>query len=80
MAHINYPLLGDPVYGGRARVPAGINETLLSLLQGFKRQALHAARLAFVHPASDAAVEFEVPPPEDFQALLGVLRSVAAQQ
>ena len=45
MAHLNYPLLRDPVYGGRGRVAAGIDGELLSLLQDFKRQALHAERL-----------------------------------
>ena len=73
MAHINYPLLGDPVYGGRARVPAGINETLLSVLQGFKRQALHAERLSFEHPGSREMVSFEAPLPADFQQLLDAL-------
>ncbi|MGB5491506.1 MAG: 23S rRNA pseudouridine(1911/1915/1917) synthase RluD [Woeseiaceae bacterium] len=79
-AHRRHPLVGDPVYGGRLALPAGATEDLIQFLRQFKRQALHAARLAFVHPVSDAALEFEVPPPDDFQALLGVLRKDAEQQ
>jgi 23S rRNA pseudouridine1911/1915/1917 synthase len=79
-AHRRHALVGDPVYGGRLALPAGATEDLIQFLRQFKRQALHAARLAFVHPVSDAALEFEVPPPDDFQSLLGVLRKDAEQQ
>ncbi|MFO1510844.1 MAG: 23S rRNA pseudouridine(1911/1915/1917) synthase RluD [Steroidobacteraceae bacterium] len=74
LAHAGYPILGDPVYGGRRRLPAGASPALLAALHGFQRQALHAARLAFVHPASGEALEFEAPMPEDMQALIAVLR------
>lgn len=73
MAHINYPLLGDPVYGGRVRVPAGVDDALIELIQGFRRQALHAQRLSFVHPRSRETVSFEAPLPQDFQQLLDAL-------
>ena len=73
MAHINYPLLGDSVYGGRARIPAGIDEALRNLIQDFKRQALHAERLSFEHPRSHEMVSFEAPLPEDFESLLEAL-------
>ncbi len=73
MAHLNYPLLGDSVYSGRARVPAGIDAALLDLIQGFKRQALHAERLSFKHPGSHEMVSFEAPLPDDFQHLLDAL-------
>ena len=73
MAHINHPLLGDPVYGGRVKVPAGVDEVLREQIMGFGRQALHAARLAFVHPASREQVSFEAPLPADFRALLDAL-------
>lgn len=68
------PLVGDPVYGGRLALPAGASEPLIAALRGFRRQALHAARLAFEHPATHEPLEFEVPPPTDFQALLETLR------
>ena len=75
MAHIHCPLVGDPVYGGRLRIPRGASERLREALQGFRRQALHARRLAFVHPQSGENVSWEVEPPADFTALLDVVRS-----
>ena len=68
------PLVGDPVYGGRLALPAGAGEPLVAALRGFRRQALHATRLAFEHPRSHEALEFEVPPPAGFEALLETLR------
>ena len=73
MAHINYPLLGDPVYGGRGRIPAGASEALIDVIRGFRRQALHAERLGFIHPRSHEMVSFEAPLPQDFQQLLNAL-------
>lgn len=79
-AHRRHALVGDPVYGGRLALPAGATDELVQFLRRFKRQALHAARLAFTHPVSNQAMEFEVPPPADFEALLAVLRTDAAAQ
>ena len=79
-AHRRHALVGDPVYGGRLALPAGATEPLIDRLRRFKRQALHAARLAFVHPATAEPVQFEVPPPTDFQTLLTVLRDDADRQ
>ena len=72
-----HALVGDQVYGGRLALPKGASEPVIVMLRGFKRQALHATRLAFEHPASREVVAFEVPPPDDFQALLTVLREDA---
>jgi 23S rRNA pseudouridine1911/1915/1917 synthase len=69
-----HALVGDPVYGGRLALPKGASEPVIEMLRGFKRQALHATRLAFEHPSSGETIELEVPPPADFQALLKVLR------
>ena len=69
-----HALVGDPVYGGRLALPKGASEPVIEMLRGFKRQALHATRLAFEHPGSGETVELEVPPPADFQTLLKVLR------
>ncbi len=73
MAHIKYPLLGDSLYGGRQRIPAGADETLTAAIKAFKRQALHAQRLSFEHPGSRELVSFEAPLPDDFSTLLDVL-------
>ncbi|MDH3633473.1 MAG: 23S rRNA pseudouridine(1911/1915/1917) synthase RluD [Gammaproteobacteria bacterium] len=70
MAYINYPLLGDRVYGGRQRIPAGIHEALRPVIRDFSRQALHAERLSFEHPRSHEPVSFEAPLPGDFENLL----------
>ena len=75
MAHIRYPLVGDPLYGGRPRFPKGATEALRLALQDFPRQALHARRLGLVHPATGEDMEFEAPLPEDFAGLLAALRT-----
>jgi 23S rRNA pseudouridine1911/1915/1917 synthase len=74
MAHIRYPLVGDPVYAGRLRQPAGASEQLREKLRHFHRQALHAKRLGLTHPVSGEWIEWEAPLPEDMQQLLEVLR------
>ena len=75
LAHRRYPLVGDPLYGGRLKQPAGATEALREALRGFRRQALHAFKLGLVHPASGEYMEFEAPLPEDFQTLVQVLEA-----
>jgi len=77
-AHRRHALLGDPVYGGRLALPAGASDELVAALRSFRRQALHATKLEFVHPDSGEALSFEVAPPADFGKLLDVLRRDAA--
>jgi len=75
MAHAGHGLVGDPVYGGRRRVSAtALPEAARAALAAFPRQALHAATLGFVHPVTGAQLRFEAAPPEDFAALLTLLR------
>ena len=73
MAHIRYPLLGDPVYGGRFQMPPNCSERLEKQLRSFKRQALHAAKLGLMHPVTDEYCEWEQPLPEDMANLLEAL-------
>lgn len=73
MAHIRHPLLGDSMYAGRLKIPAGIDEAFRLHLQAFKRQALHARRLSFEHPASRELVSYVAPIPPDFQGMLDAL-------
>jgi len=73
MAHRKYPLIGDPTYGGRPRIPKGASEELISALRTFPRQALHAQALGLIHPHSGEALRFECALPEDMVALLDVL-------
>ncbi len=74
MAHIRYPIVGDPLYAGRFRVPKAANEEFIQLLRSFKRQALHAKRLELVHPATRELVSWESELPNDMQQLLLALQ------
>ncbi len=74
LAHAHYPIVGDPVYGGRFARPRGAGDSLLAVLRAFKRQALHAASLEFDHPRTAKRVAFQSPPPADFVELLTALR------
>ena len=73
--YIGFPLVGDPVYVSRVKVPAGASETLTTKLRSFKRQALHATKLGLVHPKTGEEMMFEAPWSEDFIELLEVLRT-----
>jgi 23S rRNA pseudouridine1911/1915/1917 synthase len=74
MSHIRNPLIGDPTYGGRLHIPAGCSPELAEHLRQFRRQALHAAKLGFVHPESGEEVSWEVSAPGDMQLLLDILK------
>ena len=79
MEHVGYPIVGDPLYGGRKRFPKGASPELREALEHFHRQALHAARLELTHPKSGKRVSFEAPLPEDLVALLGILQRDAEE-
>lgn len=73
MSHIGYPLVGDPVYGGRFRIPPVASQTLVQTLREFPA-ALHARFLELDHPATGVRMKWESPLPEDFLWLLSLLR------
>lgn len=73
MAHLHYPIVGDPIYGGRLRLPKGADERLTEALRGFKRQALHAAKLALAHPVSGERMQWAASVPPDMGALMEAL-------
>lgn len=73
MAHRGFPLVGDPVYGGRLQLPRGCSPALEEALRDFRRQALHARRLSFIHPGDGEEYGFEAPLPTDMEDLLAVL-------
>jgi 23S rRNA pseudouridine1911/1915/1917 synthase len=75
LSHIGYPIVGDPEYGGRRRLPAGASPELVAALEGFRRQALHAARLQLEHPVSGKEMAWEAPLPGDMEALLKVMEA-----
>ncbi len=68
MASIGHALLGDPVYGRNRPGQKTLLETL-----GFRRQALHAAYLGFIHPINSNALAFESRMPADMQELFSEL-------
>jgi len=74
MAHINYPLVGDPLYGGRFRLPKNTSEKMQSVLKNFRRQALHAKKLELWHPATGEHCSWEIDLPADLQQLVNVLQ------
>jgi len=74
MAYINHPLLGDPVYGGRFKIPAASDDAFVESLKGFRRQALHARHLGLIHPATNEFIDWEVEVPQDMLDIQEVLR------
>ena len=79
MAHQHFPVVGDPVYGGRLRLPKGADAALKDVLSGFRRQALHATQLELVHPGSGETVAWQVAVPDDMAQLIDALRQDARQ-
>lgn len=81
LAHIGHSILGDPVYGRPGILPGlksgdAAADDAIAVIKGFRRQALHARLLGFIHPLSGEAMRFEAPPPEDFGALIAALRAL----
>ncbi|ERP96477.1 23S rRNA pseudouridine synthase D [Marinobacter sp. ES-1] len=79
MTHVRHPLVGDPVYGGRLRLPKGTTEELRDVLAAFHRQALHARQLTLEHPETGEILSWEVPLPEDMVHLIETLRKHARE-
>jgi len=79
MQHLRYPIVGDPVYGGRSKLPPAASEQLVAQLGAFRRQALHAWRLSLCHPVSGEAMQWQAPLPDDMQHLLDVLQQDSKQ-
>jgi 23S rRNA pseudouridine1911/1915/1917 synthase len=74
MAHIGHPLMGDMVYGAGFKTRASkLSQKARAALDALGRQALHAALLGFIHPATGEPLRFEAPPPADMQALIDAL-------
>ncbi|MGD9537061.1 MAG: pseudouridine synthase [Alphaproteobacteria bacterium] len=84
MAHQGHPLIGDQTYGrsprrslrrspGRRKPPDALPPEVRAALANFKRQALHARKLAFTHPITGEPMQFEAELPADMQRLLGSL-------
>ncbi len=78
LSHHGHPVFGDPVYAGRKSKITGMNADdtrwLVGLLENFKRQALHARMLGFIHPMTKQPLHFESELPADMQELMTALR------
>lgn len=74
LTHLNRPVFGDPLYGGREEKLSGIaplfRRSATHLLAQTNRQMLHATQLTFVHPVRKKEMMFEARPPEDMQKIL----------
>ena len=77
MAHIHYPLVGDPLYAGRMRLPKGVHPDVAKALRTLDRQALHATYLELVHPKSGETMAWQVELPDDMVDLLALLEADA---
>jgi len=71
MNHVGFPLVGDQVYGRRLAIPGDCEPILEAQLRSFKRQALHATRIQYLHPSSGELESWDCPLPDDMQALVG---------
>lgn len=77
MAHIGHPLIGDPLYGrGFKTKLRKLPESAQTKLEHLDRQALHAERLAFVHPVTGTLLEFNSPLPDDLAEIADTLKQL----
>lgn len=79
LTHRKHPLIGDPTYGrpgGRRALPKWLDSAESGVLTEFSRQALHAFRLGFIHPATGQHVDFETKIPDDMSNLKSFLESL----
>ena len=74
MAHLRHAIVGDQLYGGALKLPKGASDELVAALRGFKRQALHAETLEFVHPITGEPIRNSAPAPTDMLQLMKALR------
>jgi 23S rRNA pseudouridine1911/1915/1917 synthase len=77
LAHLRFPVVGDPVYGGRLRIPKAASSALAEHVRGFKRQALHAAKLTLEHPETSAELRWATSVPPDMAELMEALEADA---
>ena len=78
MAHLKHQIVGDPMDGCSLKLPKGATPERIEALRGFRRQALHAQTLEFMHPISGEPVRCTAPVPDDMLHLLKTLQDDAA--
>lgn len=75
MAHLGFPLVGDPVYGSRKQLASQATAEAKAAVLAFSRQALHAYELGFIHPHTGEDMLFTAELPDDMQGLIKVLEA-----
>lgn len=70
------PIIGDQIYGKKNKFIRDIDPEFKELLEGFKRQALHAKSIGFIHPTTKKEIEFECEKPKDFENLLKTIKKL----
>jgi 23S rRNA pseudouridine1911/1915/1917 synthase len=73
MAHLGFPLLGDPLYGKKLGRCVDLDDEVIQIINEFPRQALHAEKLSLVHPRTGEECGWRAPWPEDFAQLVQAL-------
>ncbi|BAP58649.1 23S rRNA pseudouridine(1911/1915/1917) synthase RluD [Candidatus Tachikawaea gelatinosa] len=75
MASVNHPIIGDPVYGRNHKVfNKKFSKILNHLTNNFKRQALHADILSFIHPITKKLMEWKISLPKDIKLLIDLIK------
>ena len=73
--HAGFPLVGDPDYGSRPKIPPDATDELVSVLTGFRRQALHAESLTILYPENNDTVGWHQGLPQDMRNLIVALKA-----
>ena len=74
LSYLGFPIVGDNTYGGRRKYVKGTSENLRNKINQFKRQALHASSLTFIHPSTKEVSSFDSELPDDIKQLIRVLK------
>ena len=74
MQHLRHPVVGDPIYVDRPRIPAEADKDFVERLRKMERQALHAWRLSLAHPDTGEAMTWEAALPDDMQCLIAAMQ------
>ena len=74
LSYLGFPIIGDSIYGGRKKYSKGTSEGLKEKISNFKRQALHASSLRFIHPTNEKDSTFESQLPKDMTKLLNSIQ------
>ena len=74
LSYLGFPIVGDNTYGGRRKYVKGTSESLRNKINQFKRQALHASSLTFIHPSTKEVSTFDSELPDDMKQLIRALK------